>query len=295
MLMSRLQGAVYVYYVGCPIASMSPPALIPTTLQPWHGSAITVESDAYRPLGSPVQIVLFSSNRLDPTETYTITVSKTNATLNSDVNIDAFILTQPDGSDSTTFSAGTNTIEFTSMSAPNTPLPSFVAQTTVISGTTYSGTVVTLGIPGATSSGYLAQTSSATNSHSTNASTNAGAIAGGVAGGIAVGIAIMFFVTRWWSRRNQRKCRLGGLPIQQFSDKALRPVYFNATASTDSSMNSGASPQGSLSAVTDSHSVPSTLVRVPPLTLASIAPGQSSVSGRTEIPQVRQAYTHRYR
>ena len=121
--MSRLQGAVYVYYVGCIIASMSPPALIPTTLQPLHGSAITVESDAYRPLGSPVQITLFSSNRLDPTETYTITVSKTNATLNSDVNIDAFILTLPDGADLTRISPGTIIIATICVSGSNTPLP----------------------------------------------------------------------------------------------------------------------------------------------------------------------------
>ena len=111
---------MYVYYVGLPIATMSPPALIPTTLQPSRGSAIRMESDAARPPGSPAQLILFSSNRLDPTETYTITVYKTNATLNSDVNIDAFILTQPDGA-GLTFPPGIYISESAFLSAPNTP------------------------------------------------------------------------------------------------------------------------------------------------------------------------------
>ena len=288
--MSRLQGAVYVYYVGCPIASMSPPALIPTTLQPQHGSAITVESDAYRPLGSPVQIILFSSNRLDPTETYTITVSKTNATLTSDVNIDAFILTLPDGAGSTMLSPGTNIIEIVYVSGSNTPLPSFVAQTSGVGGSS-----VALEIPGATSSEYLAQTGPATNSNSNNASINVGAIAGGVLGGIASGTTITLFAIRWWSRRNRRESRLDGrLPIPQFSDETTpRPVCFEAAAATYLSINSSASSRATTSAVTDHHSVPSTLVRVPPRLAPAnnIAPGQISVSGRTEnIRQVRQAY-----
>ena len=208
---------------------MSPPALIPTTLQPWHGSAITVESDAYRPLGSPVQLILFSSNRLDPTETYTITVSKTNATLNSDVNIDAFILTQPDGADLTTSSPGIYISESTLLSASNAPLPSFVAQTTVISGTTHSGPVVSLG---ATSSGYSAQTSSVTNAHNIGTSINAGAIAGGVIGGIVAGITIMFFATRWWLRRGQGRGGPDGLPILPLSDETPHPVYFNTMVAT---------------------------------------------------------------
>ena len=118
---SRLQGAVYVYFVGYPIVPMSPPALIPMTLQPWHGSAITVESDAYRAPGTPAQIILFSSNRLDPTETYTLTVTKTNATLKNDLNIDAFILTQPDGAGSTS-PPGIYISKSTFLSAFNTPL-----------------------------------------------------------------------------------------------------------------------------------------------------------------------------
>jgi len=79
---------------------MPPPALVPITLQPQHGSAITVQTDSYRPEGSQAQIVLFSSTRLDPSETYTITVTKTNATLANGVNIDSFIITQPDGASS---------------------------------------------------------------------------------------------------------------------------------------------------------------------------------------------------
>jgi len=75
---------------------MPPPAFVPITLQPKHGSAIAVQSDSYRPAGAQAQITLFSSSRLDPTETYTITVTKTNATLVHGVNIDSFILTQPD-------------------------------------------------------------------------------------------------------------------------------------------------------------------------------------------------------
>ena len=94
--MARFQGALYVYYVGYGVKEMSPPALVPITLQPQHGSAVAVQSDSYRPEGAQAQITLFSSNRLDPNETYTITVTKTNATLVHGVNIDSFILTQPD-------------------------------------------------------------------------------------------------------------------------------------------------------------------------------------------------------
>ena len=83
----------------------SPPALVPITLQPRHGNAITLQSDAYRAAEAQAQITLFSSDKLDPTETYTITVTKTNATLANDLNIDAFILTQLDGANT---SAGNN-------------------------------------------------------------------------------------------------------------------------------------------------------------------------------------------
>jgi hypothetical protein len=102
-----LQGAIYVYYIGYGIKEMSPSAPVPVTLQPQHGSAVTVESNSYRPQGAQAQVVLFTSSILDPTETYTITVTKTSATLDYGVNIDSFILTQPDGANSTTV-PGTN-------------------------------------------------------------------------------------------------------------------------------------------------------------------------------------------
>ena len=96
-LMPRLQGAIAVYYIGYDVKGVPPPLLIPITLLPWHGSPTTVQSDMYRPAEASNQTVLFSSNRLDPSEMYTITVTKTNASLHYGVNIDAFILTLPDG------------------------------------------------------------------------------------------------------------------------------------------------------------------------------------------------------
>jgi hypothetical protein len=107
-LMTRFQGALYVYYVGYGVKEMPPPALVPITLQPQHGSTITVQSDSYRPAGAQGQIILFRSNKLNPTETYTITVTKTNATLAHGVNIDSFIITQQDRADSPTSSSDTN-------------------------------------------------------------------------------------------------------------------------------------------------------------------------------------------
>jgi len=106
LLMSRLQGAIAVYFVGYAMKEVSPPALIPITLLPSHGSPKTVQSDAYRPAGTSNQIVLF--NELDPSEIYTITVTKTNTTLGPDVNVDSFILTMPDGADSISSLLGTN-------------------------------------------------------------------------------------------------------------------------------------------------------------------------------------------
>ena len=104
---------------------MAPPALIPITLQPLHGSAITVQSDAYRPPAAQAQTIIFTSDRLDPTETYTITITKTNATSNLDLNIDSFILTQPDGVDSPLPPPGANFSASASESASNLPyLPS---------------------------------------------------------------------------------------------------------------------------------------------------------------------------
>lgn len=84
------------YYVGYGIYDLPSPAFILITLQPQHGSLITVQSDAHRPQETRAQAVLFSSDRLNITETYTITVTKTNGTLDNSINIDAFILTQPD-------------------------------------------------------------------------------------------------------------------------------------------------------------------------------------------------------
>jgi len=95
--MSKLQGAVFVYYVGYGIRDLPSPANIPVTLQPRGGSPITVECDAHRPSETRAQVVLFSSDRLNITETYTITVTKTNGTQENSINVDAFILTQPEG------------------------------------------------------------------------------------------------------------------------------------------------------------------------------------------------------
>jgi len=99
---------------------MPPPALVPITLQPQHGSAIARQAESYRPAGAQAQITLFSSDRLDPTETYTITVTKTNATLIHGVNIDSFILTQPDKADLTSL-PGTNVLASALGSASDPP------------------------------------------------------------------------------------------------------------------------------------------------------------------------------
>ena len=148
---------------------VAPPALIPVTLQPWHGSAITVQSDAYRSPEAQAQTTLFSSGRLDPAETYTITITKTNATFSVDLNIDAFILTQLDGADSP-FPPGTSF----SVSAPVSNIPSspFVAPTIVTGDTTLTGPVVSLWVPDATSiaDGAFTQTSSISNADSSNTS-----------------------------------------------------------------------------------------------------------------------------
>ncbi len=78
-----------------------------------------------RPPEAQAQTILFTSNRLDPTETYTITVTKTNATFNVDLNIDSLILTQPDGADSPFPPPGTNFSAFASAHVSNPPyLPS---------------------------------------------------------------------------------------------------------------------------------------------------------------------------
>lgn len=130
LLIARLQGALYVYYIGYGIKEMPPPALVPITLQPQHGNAIAVQSDSYRPEGAQAQITLFTSNRLDPNETYTITVTKTNATLVHGVNIDSFILTQPDRADLTPSSPGT---DFFSVSASTPDSPSQLKRPLLVS------------------------------------------------------------------------------------------------------------------------------------------------------------------
>ena len=86
----------------------SSPLLVPITLQPWNGDAITVQSDASRPTDADAVITLFSSEKLDPSETYTITVTKTSTTLGNDLNVDAFILTQLHEVATTSSSPGTD-------------------------------------------------------------------------------------------------------------------------------------------------------------------------------------------
>jgi hypothetical protein len=184
LLTPKLQGATYVYYVGYGVKEMPPPALVPITLQPQHGSAISVQSDSYRPAGAQAQIILFTSNMLDPKETYTITVTKTNATLDHGTNIDSFILTQPDEAGSTT-PPGTSFLSSVSASASNPPPPSFVAQTTV------AAPVVSLGASGipSTTSNSLAQSGATGSARTSGTVANRGAIVG-VLGGLAVGILI---------------------------------------------------------------------------------------------------------
>jgi hypothetical protein len=79
------------------IMDLPSPANIPVTLQTRNGTAITAQCDAYRPKETRTQSVLFSSDRLNITQTYTITVTKDNGTDSNSINIDAFVLTQPDG------------------------------------------------------------------------------------------------------------------------------------------------------------------------------------------------------
>lgn len=275
LLMSRLQGAVYVQYVGYPMKGVASPALIPITLQPWHGKLITVQSDASRPQDAQAQTILFSSDKLDPTETYTITIMKTNATLDIDLNIDSFILTQLDP----TFSPpGTSFSASASAPASNLPLPPFVVPTTVIDGTTLTGPVVSLCVPGATSTldGTFAQSNSTSSSNPSNTGAIAGAIAGGVLGGIAIGIIAVFLIFRWWPKRVQRKqSKSGAVPAPWYTP---RPVYLGAAAPYPSEYAS-VPPQTMTTAVIDHQSVPSRLVGAsPPLTLADTAPRQSSVN-----------------
>lgn len=121
LLMSRLQGALYVYYVGYGIMDLPSPAWIPVTLQTRNGSGSMVKCDAYRPKETRAQSVLFGSDRLNTTEIYTITVTKTNDTDDNSINIDAFILTQPEGEAVSVFSPGTNFYVFAPAPASNPP------------------------------------------------------------------------------------------------------------------------------------------------------------------------------
>lgn len=120
LLISRLQGALYVFYMGYGIMDLPSP-YIPVTLQTRNGSGITVQCDAYRPKETRAQSILFSSDRLDTTETYTITVTKTNGTDNNSINIDAFVLTQPEGEAVTIFSSCTIFSIFAPASASDLP------------------------------------------------------------------------------------------------------------------------------------------------------------------------------
>lgn len=104
------------YYVGYGIRDLVSP-IIPVTLQPQRGGLITVQTDAYRPSETRAQAVLYSSDRLDITETYTITVYKTNDTLSNSINVDAFILTQPNETNVKILAPTFGTCVFTLVSA----------------------------------------------------------------------------------------------------------------------------------------------------------------------------------
>lgn len=121
LLMSRLQGALYVFYVGFGIFDLPSPAYIPVTLRTQNGSERIVPCDAYRPVETRAQAVLFSSERLDTRETYTITVTKTNDTDSNSINIDAFILTQPEGESVSIGPPGTTFSVFPPASGPDPP------------------------------------------------------------------------------------------------------------------------------------------------------------------------------
>lgn len=253
--MIRPQDALYVYYIGYGIKEMPPPALVPITLQPKHGSAVTVQSESYRPAGAQAQIILFSSNRLDPMETYTITVTKSNATLGNGVNIDAFLLTKPDGANSTS-SPGTNALEYASELASDPPL---AAETTT-----------------------SAQPSSVANSP------NGGMIAGVVVA-IVIGILVACLILRWWLKRNRQKpVPVGpdGLPI---TNETSRPAYFSA-APPYSSKGTSSSPQNTNPAVADHHLYTQRRVDTPPSLAPTRAPGQ--MSGHNEMIQVQQTLSY---
>ena len=101
-------------------------------------------------------------------------------------------------------------------------------------------------------------------------------------------LAFLFF--RWRSKQIQQKREAAapdGLPIPLYTDENLRPTYIVAAPPYQSERPL----QATTAAVTDRHSIPSTLVStLPP---SSTAPGQSSVSGRVDTVQVQDtlAYT----
>ena len=229
---------------------------------------------------------------LNITETYTITVTKTNGTLDNSINIDAFILTQPEDTTVkiTTPGTGVSTLAPTSASDPLSPF--FVA-----------GGVTLTSVAGASNTATDAsiQTSSITSDDSRSTSPNVAAIAGGILGGVAFGIIVAFFVFRWWSKRDQlRRGLVGpdGLPITQYSDDYQRNGYPNA-APPYPTKHRGGQPQSRRPAVVDRHrhrhrhrhhhSVPSTFDGAPALlTPPSTTPGQSSISGGMDMAQAQR-------
>jgi hypothetical protein len=288
--MSRLQGMVYVHFVGYAMKGATAPALVPITLQPWRSSAITVQVDAYRPLEANPQAILFSTNKLDPTETYTITITKTNATLDIDLNVDSFILTQPDVANSASL-PGINLSASASELASDSSLPPFVASSTVIGSTTLTGPLVTHGVSSATSidNGSPIQSSSIANANSSstsNASAIVGAIVGGVIGGIVIGIIVVFLIFRWYSKWDQRKRSLAGSDAVPTPLYTAPPAYPGATPPYPSE-HASAPSQTTIPAVTGHYSVPSRLVGASlPLNTAL---EQSSVNVRTEMAQVQRS------
>ncbi len=280
------------FYVGYGIRDLPSPAFIPITLQPQRGSLITVQSDAYRPSETRAQAVLFSSDRLDITETYTITVTKTNDTSSNSINVDAFILTQPDDTTVKIATLGTGVSALVPASASDPLSSSFVAGGVTL---TSIAPPVSIGATN-TATGTSIPTSPIANDDSRNTSPNAAAIAGGILGGIAFGIIVAFFAIRWWSNRDRQKRGLvgpDGLPIAQYADdhSSAAPRY--------PAKHFGGQPQSRIPAVIDRHrhrhrhrhrrSDPSTFYRAPaPQTLLSSTPGHSSVSGGTDMAQARR-------
>ena len=269
--MSWLQGALYVFYIGYGIYDLPSPAYIPVTLRSQNGSGITVQCDAYRPKETRAQSVLFSSDRLDTKQTYTITVTKTNDTDSNSINIDAFVLTQAEGEAAsigplgTTFSVFLLRQRLTPFVAP--PVSSF-------------------GFGTSTTSITPAQTDSATNAESRNTSPNTAAIAGGVLGGITFGIFVTFLVFRWWTKREREKRGLIAPDVpstSQYSDDSRRHDYFTAAPPYQAKLT-GVPPRARMPGRTHRHrryhSASSSFGHPAPL---STTPARSSVSEMTRV------------